>query len=301
MPNLIVLVGPPGSGKSTLAQDWLDNQPASSDRARKIRISQDDQGKDHLKYFQDALSSNNGTYDILIDRMGFNKQQRDRYLAPAKAAGYTTKIIVLHENYDTCLKRCNARIGHPTIQDETNARSALATFFGKYERPTLDEADEVEFKYPELTMQLPCIMIDLDGTLAQIDHRLHFVNPPEGQKKNWAAFNAGIINDTPNGWCRSLVNEMRNKYSIVLCSGRNDTFKPETKWWLNNYRICYDELFMRPRNDSRKDDLVKEIILDFEILTRYSKILFVVDDRPSVCRKWRSRGLTVLQCQDKEF
>ena len=57
---------------------------------------------------------------------------------------------------------------------------------------------------------------------------------------------------------------------------------------------------MRPRFDCRKDDIVKEIILEFEILPRY-KPHFVLDDRQQVVDMWRKRGLTVLQCDEGNF
>src|SRR5690606_20807845 len=120
------LVGPPGSGKSTLAKEY---------EARMYRrISQDDQGKNgHMEEFNNVIIANR---DIVIDRMNFNKQQRQKFTnSMAVLVGYNVKIIVLHENYDTCLKRMLKRIeneGHPTIKNEENARAALHTFFSKY-------------------------------------------------------------------------------------------------------------------------------------------------------------------------
>ena len=39
------------------------------------------------------------------------------------------------------------------------------------------------------------IVFDIDGTLANIEHRRAFVAT---KPKNWKAFNAGIVNDTPH-------------------------------------------------------------------------------------------------------
>ena len=39
------------------------------------------------------------------------------------------------------------------------------------------------------------IVFDIDGTLANIEHRRSFVAT---KPKNWKAFNAGIVNDTPH-------------------------------------------------------------------------------------------------------
>lgn len=293
MPKLIVLVGPSGSGKSTYCKELQKD----NNIAQWYRISQDEQGKEqHLYNFKESLKD--GSHNIVIDRMNFDKKQRVRYLNPAKEAGYETEIIVLHENYDTCLKRTKERNDHPTIRDEQSARSALSTFFKYYERPTMDEADKVTFVYPLLKMQLNAVIVDIDGTMANIDHRLHFMDVKP--RKNWQGFFGATESDSVNDWCREIVRAVKPDNIIVMCSGRPDSFKPQTEKWLAQNGIVYDNLFMRPRQDQRSDEIVKEIILDFEILTRF-KPNFAIDDRPRVCRMWRSRGITTLQCQDKEF
>jgi predicted secreted acid phosphatase len=148
------------------------------------------------------------------------------------------------------------------------------------------------------------IIIDLDGTLCNVDHRLHHVRTPEGVKKNWKAFFDGLKDDTINGWCYDIINKFSGFCKIVYCSGRPDDHKKSTLEWLKNHG-CWDgtwdpNLYMRSRGDHRQDNIVKEMLLEFEILTRFEPYL-IIDDRPSVCRMWRSRGYTVLQCNDKEF
>lgn len=286
MPEIIIICGPPGAGKSTLAKTYENH----------VHISQDDLGKEnHWKVFNECLLIDKS--NIVIDRMNFSKNQRGQYLIPAKNAGYKTKIIVLHENFDTCLERMKKRENHPTIKDEKTARKVLNFFYSKYERPTPDEADEIEFRYPDGDKK-DCIVVDLDGTLCQIDHRLHFVRG-EG-KKNWKAFFEALKDDTPNFWCQSIITGVKDIYDIVLCSGRTDNYEQLTMNWLSNWGIDYNELFMRKRNDFRPDYIVKEVILDFEILTRY-KPYFFIDDRSSVVKMWRSRGFTCLQCAKGDF
>lgn len=294
MPKLVLLVGPPGSGKSTLAQEYIQQGY--------IRISQDDQGKEgHLNAFYTAIKHCD---NIIIDRMNFDKKQRERYIQNEALKGhlYKTKIVVLHENKDTCIKRGLKRLDsgdHPTILNEQDLRRAIGFFFSHYERPTLDEADEVEYRYPQLTLQSKAIICDIDGTAANIDHRLHFVR--EG-KKDWKNFMLpqNVEQDKPNEWCRQLVNNMRQRNLIIMCSGRPDTLRDTTKVWLHQNLVWFDELFMRPRDDHRQDAIVKEIILDFEILTRYH-VFFAIDDRKQVVDMWRSRGITTLACAEGDF
>ena len=286
MPRLIVLVGPPGSGKSTFAREY----PVAY-------INQDSQGKEHLNLFHNYLANDK---DIIVDRMGFSKTQRDRYLVPAKAAGYTTEIIVLHQPRSVCYKRCMERSSHETIKSSDDANNALNTFFGKYERPLEGEADSIRFIYPEGEKDL-VIVCDLDGTLCNVDHRLHFVQRPKGVKKDWVSFFRGLCDDKPNLWCQMLVDSMAAQGTkVIFASGRPDNYRRDTERWLSEDGFSTEVLYMRTRNDSRQDYVAKEIILDFEILTRF-KPLFFIDDRKQVVDLWRSRGFVCLACHHGEF
>ncbi len=285
------MVGPPGSGKDTYIQNNL---------AEYKLISQDLDGKQHLSIFLEALSFG---VDIVVSRMNFNKLQRARYLEPAKKAGYETHVIVLHENRETCFKRMMNRYDHPTIphNDPVTANSALDTFFKNYERPALDEADKVEFRYPTPSLKLKAIVIDIDNTLSNCDHREHLLEKKEGQRTNWKGFFDAMGDDPLNEWCKDLMKRYREDHIIILNSGRPDSYRQITEAWLEKNNVPYDHLFMRHRQDSRKDDIVKELLYDFECRTRVSEVKLWVDDRFSVINKMRSRGITVLDCKGNTF
>jgi predicted kinase len=312
MPKITILVGCPGSGKSTYAKDMIEND--ADHGAVIVRVSQDDQGKPgHMKIFEKALENND---NIIVDRMNFDKAQRNRYLDPAKKAGYETRIIVFHVPMVTCLERCNARVGHPTIQDSKSASQAVNFFFSNYERVSDDEADKIE-RLGWVGDNAPrAIYSDLDGTLCNVEHRRHFVRPPNpiiGHfdvvteenplpvfKKNWPAFFAGIKDDTVNDQVMDILNKYKDSHKIIYCTGRSDNFKRVTQDWLDKHNAPAGELYMRNRHDSRQDNIVKEILLDFEILTRFS-VFFCLDDRNQVVDMLRGRGLVVMQVADGDF
>lgn len=293
--KLVMLVGPPGSGKSTMSKRYREEGFTY--------VNQDSQGKfQHMENFREALRQGQ---NILVDRMNFNKIQRNNYLQPALDAGYYVEIHVLHVPYGECFKRVCARTDHETIKDTESAEQALRFFFKSYERVEDYEGDKVYRHYME-GVKPYAVVCDLDGTLCNVEHRRHHVRT-EGKKKNWVAFMEGIKDDTLHVWCADLLERFATDYHIVYCSGRSQAEYDVTVDWLNRHDMLFKNddgrnhsLYMRMAGDSRQDNIVKEIILDFEILTRFTPY-FMIDDRTQVVEMWRRRGFTCLQCDEGNF
>jgi len=298
-----ILVGPPGSGKSTFAKNCMETGF--------VRISQDDQGRDgHRKAFESAIQEGR---DIVVDRMNFDKNQRAPYINAAKNAGYSVAITVFHEPRAVCYDRIMAREDHPTINGgygvaqtlqlkNQQANSALDTFFTRYQKPTKDESEFiVNIGWEQSSGS--ALIVDIDGTIADIEHRRHHLDRSLG-KPNWRKFFDEMYNDKPNTWCVELINAFMivGQRDLVFASGRPDSYREITEEWLSSVMDGpnWNNLFMRHRNDSRQDNIVKEIILEFELKTRYKNLLFV-DDRQQVVDMYRSHGYTVLQCDKGDF
>lgn len=136
MPQLILLVGCPGAGKTTYCSTHLQSY---------TRISQDDQGpKGHKALFEIALARND---DIVIDRQNHIKSQREQYLLPAKAKGYSTKIIWFKVDKELCEKRILDRPSHPSIDNSSDVRTIVKTYERNLEMPSHHEVDELEEIY----------------------------------------------------------------------------------------------------------------------------------------------------------
>lgn len=141
------------------------------------------------------------------------------------------------------------------------------------------------------------LIVDLDGTLCNVDHRRPLVT---NGNNNWKNFFEQMTNDTPNEWCVEICNRFY-PMEILFITGRPDSYRQITDEWLGRYHFFEPALlYMRARKDFRADHIVKKEIYEKHIQSKY-EILFVVDDRASVVKMWRELGLVCLQCADGDF
>ncbi len=182
------------------------------------------------------------------------------------------------------------------------------------------------------------IIFDLDGTLADCEHRRHFVDPEKSVnhllqgydgagkmieeagvycsiidgtrfKPDWKSFYEACDKDHANKPAIHILNILYEFHyerdKIHIWSGRcQSTFNKTCAWFIaNEIPSCLCErLKMRPFGDFTPDDQLKERWLD-EAIADGKTIDFVFDDRPKVVRMWRRRGIFVFDCNQtgKEF
>ena len=143
------------------------------------------------------------------------------------------------------------------------------------------------------------IIFDLDGTLALVDHRRHYVNKPN---PDWDAFYRMCVNDPPNVPIVKLYNELQSnpKNHIEIWSGRSKIVLPQTEAWLIKHNLHYNKLLMREIGDNTPDDQLKESWLDsLTSIKRFN--LMVFDDRDKVVAMWRRWGITCCQVAEGNF
>ena len=148
-------------------------------------------------------------------------------------------------------------------------------------------------------------IVDIDGTLADLSHRLHFI---QSDPKEWDAFYDACDEDKPIWGVISVIQALTDaRYAIVFVTGRPERVRNETNKWLrynglliNTQTLTRHPLIMRADGDHRPDTEVKKELVEKLIADGY-RIAGVFEDRPSVCRVWREMGFTVFQMTDKEF
>ena len=142
------------------------------------------------------------------------------------------------------------------------------------------------------------VIFDVDGTLADCEHRRHFVS---GKKKDFDAFYDAMAHDPVNEIVRGLCNMYYlNTWHIIICTGRPESYRETTESWLKQYGILYHELKMRP--DERRHDPdyeIKQDMLDEIRLVR--PVMLAVDDRNQVVSMWRRNGIPCFQVADGDF
>ncbi len=149
-----------------------------------------------------------------------------------------------------------------------------------------------------MTLRKPAIIVDLDGTLCDVEHRVHHVR---GATRNWKMFNELMVHDTLNHWCFEIIEAMSQRsYQILFVTGRAEEYRFHTQEWLNKENVKYDQLYMRGVLDQREDADVKEDIY-LNLIEPFCQVLFVIDDRKSVVDRWRKLELVCLQCAPGNF
>lgn len=140
------------------------------------------------------------------------------------------------------------------------------------------------------------IICDLDGTLCDISHRLHYI---ESEDKDWDAFFKACVDDDCYVDVLRVVENLCGKDNkLVFVSGRSDVVEGETREWLDDTVAVEYELRMRKAGDHRPDHEVKaEMTADL----KPEDVWLVLDDRDQVVKMWRERGFRCLQVADGSF
>ena len=83
-------------------------------------------------------------------------------------------------------------------------------------------------------MNKNAVIFDLDGTLSDRRHRLHYVE----QSKDWKSFFKKMTEDPP---VKAVISELFKyyelNYKIFILSGRPEEYKEQTIEWLSNNLI----------------------------------------------------------------
>ncbi len=129
-------------------------------------------------------------------------------------------------------------------------------------------------------------MLDIDGVLADVRHRLRFV---AAKPKNWAAFFAAAPKDAVLEAGASFAREAASSHDVVYLTGRPERTRDDTIAWLRRHKLPDGPLIMRRDGDRRPAVMTKTQAL--RKLGEERRIALVLDDDPKVVRALRKAGI----------
>lgn len=149
----------------------------------------------------------------------------------------------------------------------------------------------------------PIYIFDLDGTLANIDHRVHILQDKTNRNR-WDEFYRACANDVPIYPVVDTMTRLQESAHIWIVTGRSDAVQDLTLDWLGahtTFRPDVDKLVMRPANLHRPDDALKEAWLLQQTTSTRARIVGVFEDRDRVVAMWRRNGLVCFQVAPGDF
>lgn len=279
--------GLPGCGKSTEAEKMVLAAPAG----QAVRINRDllrtmlhadrfkgDKTEKLVVAARDTLlvtAMTRAVPVVISDDTNFHTSCEETFRRLAGNFSYEFEVIDMTDvPPSVCIER-----------DLKRARSVgskvIMKMYNTYIVPQLEPA--------KVDSSLPwAVLVDIDGTLAHMGDRGPY---------DWQRVGEDVLDDV----VQILVADAAdNGDQVILMSGRDSECRDLTITWLHENEVIFDDLFMRPQGDMRKDSIVKAELFDAHIAGKYN-VRYVLDDRDAVVAMWRARGLKVLQVAPGDF
>ncbi|MGH3655458.1 MAG: hypothetical protein ACRDUA_02260 [Micromonosporaceae bacterium] len=136
----------------------------------------------------------------------------------------------------------------------------------------------------------PYAVLDLDGTLADVRHRLHHL---ARRPRNWDAFFAGCSADQPLPEGLEVTAALAAEHEIVYLTGRPERTRRATERWLRRHGLPPGRLLMRGETDRRPSAVFK--LGRLRRLAAERAVAVLVDDDAAVCAAAEAAGFLVLR------
>ena len=135
-----------------------------------------------------------------------------------------------------------------------------------------------------------CAIVDIDGVLADAEHRQHYLDPPW---RDWDGFFAECGGDGVFEETKTLLELMDSTLTIVLLTSRPTWIQKATLDWLSRHKIRYDLLIMRPLGDFQPSPAFKHDETESLRQFGYLPVLAIDDDMRNV-RMYKNEGIPTL-------
>ena len=286
--EVILYIGVPASGKSTMAKEFIKKNP------NYVRVSRDDfrymlkdQGFCEPKIeslitelqnnvILNALAKN---LNVIVDNTNVKLKTINEFIKLCQEYANISYRV-----FDVPLKTCLER---DKIREKSVGEDVIKRMYKDYEilKDSFDFQPVNKLKYippiePDFKSELPAaVAFDLDGTLCLSKGR-----------RSMFDFSRVDVDDL-----NEIVGEQVKFHKslgrkIIIMSGRDESCKEMSEEWLKFYGVEYDMIFMRPKDDVRRDSIVKKELYENNIKGKYN-LLAVIDDRLQVLDMWYKESI----------
>lgn len=287
--NKITLnIGIPASGKTTWSLNQVKNNPKT------IRISRDDYRfmmKDApildtkmesvltKMVYNDIATLAGAGYDLIIDQTNCNKKHLLAMVDYCQQYG-DVHFQIFDVSLEKAIDRDKNReksVGEDVIK--RMHKGFLSIFDSNFDFSVRKKKERFVSNYQiNENDKQKAFIFDVDGTLA---HNLNVRGYFDWDKVDRDAYD-------------ELVGQMAKDlkslgYYIIIVTGRDGSAGKLTKEWLSFYGVPFDEFFIRPTGDYRKDNVIKKEIYEQNIKPFYN-VMGVFDDRDQVVSFWRKEA-----------
>lgn len=137
----------------------------------------------------------------------------------------------------------------------------------------------------------PCVLVDVDGIIADGWHRQHFLQ--DGQK-DWKNFFANAFGDRPIAGSVALTESFDKSMTVVLLTARPHNLHEVTVEWVGEHGYRWDLLIMRARSDGglRSPEFKRRSVQELRDLG-FTPELAIDDDQRNI-DMFRDEGLNAL-------
>jgi phosphoglycolate phosphatase-like HAD superfamily hydrolase len=123
----------------------------------------------------------------------------------------------------------------------------------------------------------PLAVVDLDGVVADVRHRLRHIR---GRRKDWDAFFAAAPDDPPHPEGLAIVRALEQGHEVVFLSGRPERCRRDTEEWLARHGLGGHRVVLRPEGRRQPAAGLKVQLL--RRLAAGRRVAVVVDDDEAV-------------------
>ena len=227
---------------------------------------------------------------VIVDDTNLRRRTVREWAEVAARFGATFEV---HDFTDVPLAECLRRDADRPAGERVG-ETAIQTMYDRYLKGRslplpIPHVDPSGVPYVPDENLPAAVLVDIDGTVAMMGDRGPY---------DWHR----VGEDTPN---QAVIDAVRAMHAagnaIIFCTGRDESSRDQTEAWLDLFvGVPYEELFMRPWGDSRRDSIVKQQVFESQVRDRW-RIVGVFEDRQHVVRMWRSLGLTVFQVAEGDY